>query len=267
MEQAAAAIASISQNLSMQEKIIASGAIAPLVNLLKGNMRHDAQINAAQALANLATNNKDSQVTIAKAKAIPSLLDLLAAGKAQEATSRAIGQLALDNLENQKEICKLGGIAKLLPSLSGVNTEAQVAAAGAIAALAGGERNKSRQTAIAKAGGIRPILALVVSRYDSAKAMGLHALGQVCMNNRANQDEVARLEGLPPLALLVSSGATPPEVQKYACRALAELVRHNYANQTTIADLGGHFIVGLSASLNERICSRGRSGRRARCPG
>ena len=246
MEQAAAALASISQNLANQQKIISAGAIGPLVALLKGNMRHDAQIYAAQALANLATENKDGQIAIAKARAIPQLLDLLAAGKAQEATSRALGQLALDNLENQKEICKLGGISKLLQPLSGVNTEAQVQAAGAIAALAGGERNKSRQNAIAKAGGLRPILALVTSRYDSAKMMGLHAVAQMSLNNRANQDEIARLEGLPPLALLVSSGSAPPEVHMYAARALAELVRHNHANQTTIADLG---VISLLVSL------------------
>ena len=89
--------------------------------------------------------------------------------------------MAFENLQNQQEIVKLGGIPKLLPPLSGVNVEAQVQAAAAVAALAGGERNRSRQNAIAKAGGIRPILALVDSRYRSAQCMGLHALAQVAL--------------------------------------------------------------------------------------
>ena len=250
-EQAAAALASISQNLKLQETIIKAGAINPLVALLKGNQRHDAQINAAQALANLATEYKEGQIAIAKAGAIPLLLALLGSGKAQEATSHALGRLAFENLDNQREICKLGGIAKLLPPLSGVNTDAQVQAAAAVAALAGGERNRRRQDAIAKAGGIRPLLALVESRYNAAKCMGLHALAQVAMNNRSNQDAIAALDGLPPLVLLISAGITPTEVQKYAARALAELVKHNHANQTTVADLGAiSLLVSLMRSSN-----------------
>lgn len=210
-----------------------------------GSQRHDAQIHAATALANLVAENRDGQVAVAKAGAIPLLLDLLAGGKAQEATAHALGRLAFENLQNQQDIVKLGGIAKLLPPLSGVNTEAQVQAAAALAALAGGERNKSRQNAIAKAGGVRPLLALVDSRYQKAQCMGLHALAQVAMNNRVNQDAIAELGGLPPLVGLVSSGGSP-DVQMYAARGLAEVVKQNYFNQSVVSELG---VISMLVSL------------------
>ena len=180
------------------------------------------------------------------------MLELLASGKAQEASCRALGRLASENLENQREIVKLNGIPKLLPPLSGVNTEAQVQAAAAIAAIAGGERNRSRQNAIAKAGGIRPVLALVESRYAAAKCMAMHALAQLAMNNIYNQDAVMILEGLPPLVLIVSSGSSTPDVQMYAARAIAELVKHNHKNQTIVAELG---IIGLLVSLLRNAAS------------
>ena len=251
-EQAAAAIASVSQNaVTSQKALMDAGAVGPLVALLKPNVRHEAQVKAAQSLANLAAGNRPGQIAIAKLHAIPLLLDLLASGKAQEATAHALGRLAFENLENQREIVRLGGIAKLLPPLSGVNAEAQVQAAAAIAALAGGERIKSRQNAIAKAGGIRAVLALIHSRYRTVQCSGLHALAQLATNNQANQDAIAQLDGMPPLVAIVSSGSSPPETQTQAARALAELVKHNTTNQTTIADLGAiSMLVSLLRSTN-----------------
>jgi vacuolar protein 8 len=253
-EQAAAALACLLEDLETQDAVLQAGAIGPLVALLKPNARHEAQIQAATALAHLATvtctdglvTKRVGQVSVAKAGAIQPLMTLLAAGKAQEATSRALSSLAYENLQNQQEICRLGGIAKLCIPLSSVNTDTQVQAASAIANLAGGERNKSRQNAIAKAGGIRPILALVDSRYTDVQCMGLHALAQMVMNNRANQDAVAVLEGLPLVSTLVSAGSSPPEVHTKAARALAELVKLHHANQTAVADLGA---ISLLVSL------------------
>ena len=216
--------------------------------------RHDAQIHAAQALANLATENREGQAVIAKAGAIPLLIAMLASGRAQEAASHALGRLAFENLPNQLEIVKLGGIPRLLTPLStrsGVNTDAQVQAAAAIAAIAGGERSKDRQNAVVKAGGLRPILALLGSRYHSAQCMALHALANVAMDNLSNQDEIARLEGLPPLISLLSSGSSAPDVQMYAARALAALVKHNSHNQSIVTDIGAiPLLVSLLRATN-----------------
>ena len=245
-EQAAAGLASISQCVGAQKLIISSGAVPPLVNLLKVNQRFEAQIRAAEALANLAQNSDEGCEAVAKAGAIPRILELLGTGKAMEACSRALAKLAHSNVNNQNEICKLGGIAKLLPPLSGVNVEAQVAAASALAELASGERCRKRQDAIAKSGGIRPLLQLVQSRYSPVQCMALHALAELTTNNRENQDAIDALEGLPPLVHLISAGVAPPQVQTYAARALAALVKHNEKNQDKAMDQGA---ISLLVSL------------------
>ena len=245
-EQAAAGLASISQCVGAQKLIISSGAVPPLVNLLKVNQRFEAQIRAAEALANLAQNSDEGCEAVAKAGAIPRILELLGTGKAMEACSRALAILAHSNVNNQNEICKLGGIAKLLPPLSGVNVEAQVAAASALAELASGERCRKRQDAIAKSGGIRPLLQLVQSRYSPVQCMALHALAELTTNNRENQEAIDALEGLPPLVHLISAGVAPPQVQTYAARALAALVKHNEKNQDKAMDQGA---ISLLVSL------------------
>ena len=244
-EQATAALSSVSQHESSRGTMITAGAVPPLVNLLKVNGRSEAQIRAAEALANLATL-ADGQAVVAKGGAIPRLIELLAAGKAQEATSRALARLAHGNLQNQTDICKLGGISRLLPSLNGVNIEAQVQAASALAELAGGERCRRRQDAIAKAGGIRPLLALIESRYSRAQCMALHALAEMSTNNRANQNSIAELGGTQPLVTLISAGSAPAAVQTYAAQALAQFVKHNETNQSAVAELGA---ISLLVSL------------------
>jgi hypothetical protein len=70
---------------------------------------------------------------------------------------QALGQLAHEHLDIQREVCKAGGIPLLLALLSGINTDVQVQACAAISSLAQGANGKNRrktQEAIAKAGGI-----------------------------------------------------------------------------------------------------------------
>ena len=71
---------------------------------------------------------------------------------------------------------------------------AQVAAAAALSALACD--NVETQNAIAKAGGIGPILALLASRSHAAQSQGMAALAQLARHNRDNQDSIARMEGI-----------------------------------------------------------------------
>lgn len=97
------------------------------------------------------------------------LLALLGVGKAQEYACRALAHLAHNNATIQQEICRSGGIAMLLAPLSGLNTEGQIYGCAALAELAQGANGKSRrktQDAIAKAGGIGPLLQLIESRYQ-----------------------------------------------------------------------------------------------------
>ena len=81
--QATTALAALDADVAHQQEIIKSGAIPPLVNMLRSGSAA-AQAAAAQATANAAAFNADAQKTIAKFGSIPLLLNLLSGiGKAQ----------------------------------------------------------------------------------------------------------------------------------------------------------------------------------------
>ena len=130
-EQAAAAVASLSQAAANQAPLIKAGAIPPLVNLLKAGSS-EAQLGASEALGNLVASSPDAQLTVLRAGGVKRILALLGSGKAQEFAARAIAKLAHENLAVQTEVCKEGGVALLLALLSGINVEAQTQAAVAL---------------------------------------------------------------------------------------------------------------------------------------
>ncbi len=151
--------------------------------------------------------------------------------------------------EQQKEVCMLDGIAQLLALLSGINTDAQAMASLAIAELASGANGKNRkraQDAIAKAGGIGPLLQLAESRYPLVVCESVNAIAMVARGNRANQEIIASMGGIKPLVELsqasrgehVGGGTNPDFVQANACLALSCVCRNNEPNQSAVADLG-----------------------------
>ena len=75
-EEAAAAMASLSQLNEAQESIIKAGAILPLVAMIK-MASDDTQMHASFALANIAEDNPEGQTMIAKTGALPLLINLL----------------------------------------------------------------------------------------------------------------------------------------------------------------------------------------------
>lgn len=241
-EQAAAALASISRAEANQPPIIKAGAVAPLVGLLRV-AQGSAQVYACQALGNLACYPA-GQAQIAKANGVRSLLMLLGMGKAQEHAARALGKLAHEALEIQRDICRSGGITLLLALLSGINSDAQIQASAAISELAqgaGGKNRRKTQDAIAKAGGIGPLLQLVESRYQDVCAAAVHALACVARSNRTNQDTIASYGGIKPLTELLQpsrpDGAhNTPIVQANAALALTYICRGHTDNQTTAAE-------------------------------
>ena len=235
-EEAAGAIASVSQLNACQKSIIKAGAILPLVAMIK-MASDDAQMHACFALANIAEENYEGQSMIARTGALPLLINLLGAGKAQEAVATAIACMTHGHEINQAEVTKLGGVPKLIALLNSVNTETQAQAAAALAALASGD-NRDEQDCIAQAGGSRPLLSLVESRYPLAQRCSVNALAMLSINNRENQEAIAELGGIVPLVNLTHTGSASAEVQAQAVLALTEISRHNHENQTSIADNG-----------------------------
>ena len=131
---------------------------------------------------------------------MPLLLALLTNGKAQTAGADALAKLLSPGTDDspanhriQEEIANDGGTAPLLALLSGMNIEAQVHAAEALANLARG--NESTQAVIAKAGGVGPLISMLPSKEVRAQAQAASALAQLAKNNKENQGSIARSGG------------------------------------------------------------------------
>ena len=190
-----------------------------------------------QAIANVAALNLAGQTEVRNAGGVKYLLLLLGAGRAQEHAARALARLACRNGTIQADICKSGGIAKLLALLSDRNVEAQIQAADALQELAqggSGVGHRRTQDAISKAGGISPLLAMVDCSpvVTRAIAASVKCLAEVARRNRANQDTIASMGGLKPLVDLLQQGPTHTEaVQANAALALTEICRRNQENQ------------------------------------
>lgn len=117
-------------NTAVQSEIMEKGGIAPLLALLNA-MSVEAQVNAAEALSNLARDNPETQMAIAKAGGIAPLLAMLPC-KSQEAQAQgasALAQLTRYNRENQSSFSKQGGIQQLVPLLTNKNLTVQAMAA------------------------------------------------------------------------------------------------------------------------------------------
>ena len=97
--------------------------------------------------------------------------------------------------------------------------------------------NAETQFAIAKAGGIGPLLALLAARSPQAQSQAMSALAQLARDNRENQDAIARAGGVRSLVALL--GCPDEVVQAHAAFALMEISRTNGENQNAVYDNGG----------------------------
>ena len=96
-------------------------------------------------------------------------------------------------------------------------------------------RNDQNNAAIAAAGAIPPLVALVTSRSDASKLEAARALRNLARNDQ-NTAAIAAAGGIPPLVALVTSGSDSAKLE--AAGALRNLAG-NDQNQAAIAAAGG----------------------------
>ena len=143
-------------NADVQAEIARDGGIPPLLNLLNC-MNVDAQVHAAEALANLAQGNPQNQDMVAKAGGIKPLLVLLQhkSLQAQAHGASALAQLATNNPANQDAIALDGGLP-LLRELLGSTSAVQKMTGFAITETC--RDNPQNQTAAAECGTINALV-------------------------------------------------------------------------------------------------------------
>ena len=254
-EHAAALVASLSSADENLDLLLKAGAVPALVRILQGGNRSKSEVHAAQALGSLASS-ADGQGQIHRAGGVACLLGLLGNAGTKEPAARAIARMARENAEVQKEVFKGGGIVQLLALLSFINTEVQIQAAAALSELcqgAGGKNKRKAQDAVAKAGGVGPLLAVIESPQTKQPlvAQATHALAMFARGHRANQDSIAQMGGLKTLcdqlqtSRVDGNGQNTPLSQASASLAINTICHNHLPNQTTVADLGGLAQLGM----------------------
>jgi hypothetical protein len=241
--------------------VVAAGALAPLVALLRAGVSDVATANAAGTLGNLAYFN-DSHfgsgahcAAIVAAGAVPPLVALLSA--ADEETAQCAGS-TLSHLSygddgdhrSCSSIVAAGGARALTAVLASATSSerAKVHAAGVLANLA--HAHAARSNAIVAAGAVQQLAALLRTATDEeAGSAAANALANLASASGCAAKDAAGAEGAIAhlVALLSAQGA---ETRSDAADALADLCQGHAPNQAAAVAAGA--IPRLVAALQAR---------------
>ena len=167
---AAEALAKLAHdNPQIQASISEDGGIAPLLALLNG-LDIDAQVSAAAALSEMARDNVDTQAAIAKAGGIGPLLALLSSrsGAAQSQGMGALAQVFCHLVSGHRVCSSPSHCLPFLPRNDCNLYAVQLAC-----------NNTENQDAIARMGGIKPLVSLLDSNSQDVAANAASALMEI----------------------------------------------------------------------------------------
>ena len=206
----------LSQDNDNRMAISKAGAIPRLVTQLR-TMASPAgarsQELAAAVLARLSGDSDKNVSAIATAGGVRSLVPLLASSSAaaQAHAAACLSDLCRTSLRNKNAILAENGIQMLVTLLSNPlshsNTKAE--AAGALLALSSGQ--PENQKAIADAGAIKPLVALLGDDDNYARRKAAGAIAAIGYRNTANQDAVDKFNGIEKLIALLGPTTRPRE--------------------------------------------------------
>jgi hypothetical protein len=206
----------LSQDNDNRMAISKAGAIPRLVTQLR-TMASPAgarsQELAAAVLARLSGDSDKNVSAIATAGGVRSLVPLLASSSAaaQAHAAACLSDLCRTSLRNKNAILAENGIQMLVTLLSNPlshsNTKAE--AAGALLALSSGQ--PENQKAIADAGAIKPLVALLGEDDNYARRKAAGALAAIGYRNTANQNAVDKFNGIEKLIALLGPTMRPRE--------------------------------------------------------
>lgn len=230
-------------NQANQAAIARTGAIAPLCTLVREGTEPEVREQSAAALWSLAADNSANKATVAKLGGIEPLVTLLVSGGSESSHANTIGALAAlcsKHVENRETIAKLL-VARMNSRMAMLQTPGGATRVlSAVSQLC--QSNSANQIAMAKAGGVPPLIMWLSGGFDArsfsaeAQQEAAHALLSVVSNNEALQGLVTRSNGILPIIELVSKGTL--ETQEFAARTLWHLAG-TAESGTAIAEAGG----------------------------
>lgn len=227
---------SLASDADNRVAIAKAGAVQRLIVQLRNATSIKAQMLAAAALSHLTGDSDTNVQKIYTEDGIKPLVELLDLSESPEAQAHSAAVLSDMTRVFRNAVYEQGAMAPLVRLLSnGATSDIKAEAAGALWSLSGG--TERMQMAIAHAGGIAPLVALLYDPAMRTRRKAAGALTSLAIGNVANQDVIARAYGIPPLVDLIGD-AYGSEEQLYAAGALAELARNHPKNQVAIAKAG-----------------------------
>lgn len=245
---AAGALANLARNhVDNQAAVAKTGAVAPLCTLVREGSA-ETKDESAKALWSLSSDNAPNKDMIAKLGGIDPLVGLLVSGtteKSQICCAGALAALAAKHSENRQLIAKR--LVGLLGSSAARAPDRAVRVLLTCSLFT--SDSPSNQVAIAKGGGIPPLITWLGSGGAATQAQAAHALLCLAIDNATTQILIAKGNGIPPLISMVKRSA--PATQEYAARALWHLASQA-ENQVLISDAGGiKPLVGMLSTEGE----------------
>lgn len=226
-----------------QTAVAKAGGIKLLVALVKGDGAEEAKAAAATALWSLCDKHGENQQLVAKFDGLSPLCSLIGMGDSstQYEAAGALAAIALENAANQHKIATM--LSDLLQS-----EDLQICTKASLAVSRLARSHPSNQVAIAKVGGIKPLVGMV--SIDASPAASAAASKQA-----AQGSEEAVTEKVPADVAAAERAAVNIRVnlQKEAASALWSMAHEYDANQKAIAVEGGisPLIALLSSSRAE----------------
>ena len=229
-QNAADALANLAAEPAARDEIVGAGGIPALVLLLEADGRNTKQF-AATALARLSNEHEETQLAVARAGAIASLVALLdgtEGPEAQEASAGAILALA-ESPQNRMTITDSGGIGFLVMLLGSDNKNARDHAEGALVRLSIEDANRVQI--------IKKLVNMLQDPGAGGQEQAAAALANLARESEDNRKSIVDANGIVPLLDILESAS--PKAKENAVAAIKELCRNSKNNQFLIAKSGG----------------------------
>lgn len=220
-ESAAALWALATENTPNKTLIAQLGGVDPLVSMLLFGSTEKSSVNAAGALAALATHHTDNRLTITK-KLVAGL-----DGNAPPARAvrflNAVATLCDNEAHNQETFAKSGGIQNIVAWTKVANTTEemiQLPAAKAMLAVVG--NNHTTQSLAGRLGGIPPLVVIVQRSSLEAQEKATCALWHLATLHE-NHRRINKANAIPPIVkLLRVESDSAPQLASMTLLRLAE---------------------------------------------
>ena len=241
VENAVSALSQLAfQNRRNQSAIANANGVAVLVQTLTRNAQvKDAAGNrlselTAEAIWNMASDNKHNQSAFLKEGANPTLVALITNpnSKLQTNAAGALAALAKEHPENQAAIAKSGAIPPICTNVRDGSSATKEESAAALWALS--TDNHANKTLVAQLGGVDPLISMLLfGSTDKSSANAAGALAALATDHPDNRSTITKklVAGL--------DGNAPPARAVRFLNAVFTLCDNEAPNQETYAKAGG----------------------------